>query len=99
MEVMKYVTDQLADEVRALRRSRGLTQSQLAARVGSTRASMSNVERGNHSLSLELFCRIAIALDVSPDELLRRSTSDNVEPRLREVKNDDIRHFIEKALK
>lgn len=96
---MKYVTDHVASEVRALRKSRGLTQNQLAARVESTRASISNIEHGYHSLSLELFCRIAAALDVSASELLERSIGNEVTPRLREVKDDNIRSIIEEAIK
>jgi transcriptional regulator with XRE-family HTH domain len=49
--------------VRALRRSRRITQAELAARVGLTRTSICNIEAGRQSLDIERFNEIVEALD------------------------------------
>ena len=55
--------------IRAHRKARGLTVTRLAAIVGSTPQTISNVERHNKRCSAVLFQRIAEALEVSEGEL------------------------------
>ena len=56
--------------VRAMRLDRGMTLDALAAAAGISRASLSNLERGEHSPSLTAATNVARALGVSLGELL-----------------------------
>ncbi len=58
--------------VRELRKERGLSQVELAAKVGIDRSYMGFLERGERNPSLEVIAKIAEALGVTPDELLKR---------------------------
>jgi putative transcriptional regulator len=54
----------LKNKVRAYRRSKNLTQEDLAKRVGSSRKTIVAIERGNYSPSILLALQIAEALQV-----------------------------------
>jgi len=54
------------------RKSLGLTQAELARRVGLTRAAYSNIESGTKNPSLETALRIAAVLGRSVEELFGR---------------------------
>ncbi len=79
------VREIVGDRLRSLRRSRGITQQQLAERAGLSRPTVSTLERGN-DVSLDSFLSVLRALDlldgleatvaepaVSPISELRRS--------------------------
>jgi transcriptional regulator with XRE-family HTH domain len=55
----------IADMVRAARESRGLTQHELALRMGSTQSTVARWETGSHQLTLATLERIATALGVT----------------------------------
>lgn len=59
----------------ALRTAKGLTQKQLADRMGYTRIIISNMERGLQGAALPTLLRLAWALDSTPDALLARSVT------------------------
>lgn len=69
--------------VRAARESLGLSQEHLAIRVGLSRASIANVERGAQRVALHQWLELATALDMNallllpsappPDEQLQRA--------------------------
>jgi transcriptional regulator with XRE-family HTH domain len=54
-----------------VRRKRGLTQREVAARMGCPRTYLSKVENGHSYPQLEQFVRIADAMEVNPWSLLR----------------------------
>ena len=56
--------------IRELRKKKGLTQQQLAEKVGISNVSLSNYERGTQMPDLNTLARIAVELDVSTDILL-----------------------------
>jgi transcriptional regulator with XRE-family HTH domain len=56
---------EIADMVRTARESRGLTQHELAVRMGSTQSTVARWETGAHQLTLATLDRIATALDVA----------------------------------
>jgi transcriptional regulator with XRE-family HTH domain len=61
--------------LRELRQARNLSQEALAAEAGLDRTYISSCERGHRNVSLENIYRIARALDVLPEELLRKPMS------------------------
>ncbi|MDF2934699.1 MAG: family transcriptional regulator [Paenibacillaceae bacterium] len=60
----------MGDVVFALRKKRGLTQEQLAAKVGVSAGAVSKWETGGSSPDIFLLSPLARALDTTPDELL-----------------------------
>lgn len=59
-----------AKNLRAFRMSLGITQEELAKRVGSTRSSINNYESGKSEPNFEMFCRLISQLGLEPDQLL-----------------------------
>ena len=55
--------------VQALREQQGLTQEQLAERIGRSTDTVANIERGANSTRIEVFGRLAEVLQVSLPEL------------------------------
>jgi transcriptional regulator with XRE-family HTH domain len=60
----------LAVNMRRLRVQQGLTQETLAFEAGLHRTFVAHVERGARNISLDNLDRIALALGVSPGELI-----------------------------
>lgn len=56
--------------VKAIRVQRGLTQEQLAEKIGVSWSAISNLERGRHIVSIERLLDISIALDVGLEVIL-----------------------------
>ena len=59
--------------VRRIRRNRELTQSQLADRIGLTRTSVTNIERGDQGISVSLLVDLARGMDADPLDLLAQA--------------------------
>jgi transcriptional regulator with XRE-family HTH domain len=60
----------VGNSIRKARDKAGLTQDALALRVGLTRTSITNIEKGRQKLLLHTFCNLANALGIPPIELL-----------------------------
>lgn len=60
----------LGERIKSQRRSLGLTQVELAGRVGISRASIANIETGLQRTSSFLLVQLAEALSIVPTELL-----------------------------
>ncbi len=58
--------------VRELRKALGLSQLELAEKIGIDRSYMGFIERGERNVSLEVIAKIADALDTTPEELLKK---------------------------
>ena len=54
---------QIGALVRDARRHRGLTQLQLAERLGTSQSAIARIEQGNQNLTLELLGRLSAALE------------------------------------
>lgn len=52
--------------VRAVRRYRDITQEQLAGEVGTSRARLSNIERGRVNMTIGTVVRLCRVLDIDP---------------------------------
>lgn len=61
--------DQLALRIRAFRKLKGMTQQQLADRLGVSVAVLGSLERGTRKPETKLLTRIAETLGVSYEEL------------------------------
>jgi transcriptional regulator with XRE-family HTH domain len=61
---------QIGAEIRRRREGLGLSQAQLADRVGLGRTSVTMIERGSQAILVHQLLEIATALRVSPDKLL-----------------------------
>jgi ribosome-binding protein aMBF1 (putative translation factor) len=76
-DALSHQTDALCAEVarqlRQERERRGLSMTALAQRSGISQPMISLLESGGRKPSLETLLRLALALEVSPDELLRRA--------------------------
>ena len=67
MDVVKL----MGRNVRVLRLERGLTQEELAHRCEMERSYVSDLERGRRNPSVKALGRLAAALGVAPEALLR----------------------------
>lgn len=67
------VREILALNLKRLRTEAGLSQEELAHRVGIDRTYVSSLERRVYAASIDLVARLAEALGVPPDALLRRA--------------------------
>jgi len=56
--------------IRELRKGAGLTQDELAERIGCAQSEVSRMERGQRSLTVDRLLRLAQALNVEPASLL-----------------------------
>ena len=70
----------IGQRIRKIRKARGLSQENLAEKVGISTTHMSHIETGNTKMSLPTFTEITSALEVRADELLyeNRPESRNV---------------------
>lgn len=59
----------MSNRVKVARTEKGLTQQQLASKVGVTRQTISLIEKGKYNPTLKLCLEICLALDKTLDEL------------------------------
>ena len=71
-------------------RLEGMTQAELGRRIGLSRASVTNIERGRHHVSLAQFMRIAMVLEVSPEALLPPLPGDSGRSRMADLLPEDL---------
>lgn len=60
---------ELGDALRDRRTAAGLTQAQLARRIGSSQSRVAKMERGSPSVSLDLLFRGLLALGATPQDI------------------------------
>jgi len=82
----KQYMKKLGEQLKKLRLSKHMTQDELAAAVGTTKASISNYERGQRNPPVSILNSIAAALDIQ--------SSDLVSYMLEEEKNDEYTPII-----
>lgn len=69
-EVNQTYELQLAASIRAFRKSRGLSQADLALKAGLDRKTINRIENGHFSPTMSNFFNISQALEVEPQQLL-----------------------------
>ncbi len=65
----------IGQRIRKIRIKAGITQERLASMAGLSTTSINSIENGQSMIWLVSFAKIAEALDVSPDDILRLNTS------------------------
>lgn len=60
----------LAASIRAFRKSRGLSQADLALKAGLDRKTINRIENGHYSPTMSNFFSISQALEIDPQDLL-----------------------------
>jgi transcriptional regulator with XRE-family HTH domain len=94
----KAMISGLPERFRQARRERGWTQTQIAERIGITKASVSNFETGSASPSLTTLIAFAAETGVSLDWLvLGRAPAGEYDQRIRELP-DALREYVMAAL-
>ncbi|MCM3053701.1 helix-turn-helix domain-containing protein [Caldibacillus thermoamylovorans] len=86
-----------SERLRYARKRKKLTQEQLAAKVSTTKGTISNYENGYSSPSNEMLIDLAEALEVTTDFLLGNDTKDKL-PELTPKDERDIAKDLEKIL-
>ena len=61
---------EIGQRVRKFRKAYGLSQEELAEKIGISTTHMSHIETGNTKLSLQVLVDLSLALEVKTDELL-----------------------------
>ena len=79
----------IGQRIRKYRKANGLSQEQLAEKIGISITHMSHIETGNTKLSLQVLVDITNALDVRSDDLLTDKVSN------REVAFDELNKTLE----
>ena len=82
----------IGQRIRKIRKAHGLSQEELAEKVGISTPHMSHIETGNTKLSLPVFVDIANALQVRTDELLDSPSTPTISASL-----DDIAKVLERC--
>ncbi len=68
---MSNIKKQLGQKIKELRLKAGISQEKLATKAKLHRTYMSDIERGERNVSVENIKKIADALNVDPNELLK----------------------------
>lgn len=88
--------------VRQLRRERGMTQAELAARLNLGRTSITNLEKGQQSPPLSMLPDIASALGVDPLRLISDAIRGDGNARpgalVEKVRDNDLRRWADQVI-
>jgi transcriptional regulator with XRE-family HTH domain len=101
---LSFQRDQFYREVgariRGVRESKRLTQESVAASIGFSRTSLTNIEKGRQKLLLHTLTEIASALSVSANDLLPSTVDrfENIQIKLPTSLPDKQKDFVQRAL-
>jgi len=76
---------EIGQRIRKFRKARGLSQEQLAEKVGISITHMSHIETANTKLSLPVFVDIAEALEIQTDALLYDTPRESISASIEEI--------------
>lgn len=86
------------ERVKKLRKSKGLTQQELADKINVTKVSICCYEKGTRTPNLETFIDLVEKLDTTPDYLLGRDAkviAESEEPYSMTFKQEEIDFIVE----
>ena len=63
----------MGKQLKRIRKARGMKQRDCAAAIQCSLALYGHIERGTRRMSMDTFCALVTAMDLSADELLRAS--------------------------
>lgn len=86
---------QIGQRIRKYRKAHGMSQEQLAERIGISVTHMSHIETGNTKLSLPVFVEISQALGIHTDDLLTERTGLTEHANLRRTALDELVEMLE----
>ncbi len=69
------IREVFANNLRAARQAKGVSQEELAHQAGLDRTYISSLERSVYNASIDVVDRLAKALQIEASDLLKRSTS------------------------
>ncbi len=75
----------IGQRIRKIRKAHGISQEELAEKIGISTTHMSHIETGNTKLSLPVFVALSTALDVCADELLNDVSPSNRSASINEI--------------
>ena len=67
---MKALDRKIGRNVSALRNRKRISQLELSSLIGISRASISNIENGRHTLTVHMMIKMCQELDCTPNEIL-----------------------------
>ncbi len=79
---MKTLAIEIGRAVRHVRKSRGISQDELALRADIDRSYVGRIERAETNITLEMLYKIADVLDCEPHDLLPLRKQVQIHPRL-----------------
>lgn len=93
----------MGKRIKQRRKELGITQNQFAEMLQISNNHISTIENGKGHASIELFCKICSALDVTPDYLLvgqvhSNDTPKNISEMLQHCSEEDlalVEHMVE----
>ncbi|HDR6819594.1 helix-turn-helix domain-containing protein [Bacillus thuringiensis] len=69
----------VGENIRILRKKRGLTQEELAERINLQQAYIGGIERGERNISMLTLQKIAVGLEIPPDKIFNFSNINSLE--------------------
>lgn len=96
------VYETLGKLVRATRKHAGLTQEELGRRVGLTRTSITNLEKGRQRIQVHTLYELASALDLDPQDLLPSEESllsEEIDVQIPEELAEEERAWVKQILR
>lgn len=87
-EIKENTRQRIGKRIAELRRERGLSQEELAGRIGIHQSALNRIEMGRHSTTVGMIAAIAAAMDCRV-EIITNDTTENVGNKLNLNKYDE----------
>jgi transcriptional regulator with XRE-family HTH domain len=71
MKTQSHIPQEIADRVRLYRLRAGLTQADLARRIGRKKQQVHRLETGKHDIQFSTLCKVAAGLGIKVSTLLK----------------------------